>query len=198
MKTIKFFYGLGSRYSYLAVSQIDKIQRQANAKIDWLPLYSARLFVDAKHNPFMADNLRGQYDPDYRVKDTKRWSDYYSIPFTEPDSEGVDWSLHVKACLIAKERNLIKEYTSLLFDQTFGRGRPSKTTAELVVLAVRLGMDASSFEEDLLSDAIKDEEARIVEDAINAGVFGVPSFLVGTELFWGQDRIPLVIHHLQS
>ena len=198
MTKIKFFYGLGSRYSYFAASQIDTVKKETDLEVEWLPLYSARLFDELKNNPFASENRRGQYAFEYRVRDAKRWSEFYSIPFVEPETSGVDWPLQVHACLIAKEHGLIEQYTSRLFDQTFGKGRPSKSHDDLGTLAGELGMDVSGFQEKLLCDAKADEASNILEDAVRLGIFGVPSFAVGKEVFWGQDRIPLLIHHLQS
>ena len=197
MTIIKFFYGLGSRYSYLAASQIDIVKTQTKAEIEWLPLFSTRLFDKSKSDPFAPDNLRGQYTPEYRTRDAKRWAKLYEIPFVEPKTSDVDWSLHVQACLIAKELGAVEEYTSLLFDRTFGKGQPLKSHDDLLALAGQLGMDISAFRKKLLSNAKADDERNILEEADKLGIFGVPSFVVGKEVFWGQDRIPLLIHHLQ-
>ncbi|MFN9061920.1 MAG: hypothetical protein ACK5WL_18360, partial [Pseudanabaena sp.] len=59
--TIDFYYGLGSRYSYLAASQIPRIQSQFDCKFIWKPLFSGALIRLRPHNPFTDQPSSGQY-----------------------------------------------------------------------------------------------------------------------------------------
>jgi 2-hydroxychromene-2-carboxylate isomerase len=62
----------------------------------------------------------------------------------------------------------------------------------VIALAAELGFDEADFRAGLGSPEIKDELKRVTQEAAEQGVFGVPSFLVGEELFWGHDRMDYV------
>ena len=72
--------------------------------------------------------------------------------------------------------------------------------AQLIAALNQAGLDGQT----LVSAAQKDAEALQAEidadsaDAVEAGIFGAPSFVVGSEMFWGQDRIDLLCWHLDN
>ena len=85
---IDFYYGLGSRYSYLASTRIEALEAATGRTVRWRPLYSGDLFEARGTNPFAAAEPRsGQYDPAYRRADAEAWADCYGVPFREPAGE---------------------------------------------------------------------------------------------------------------
>ena len=73
MATVDFIYGLGSRYSYLAATQLARIERETGATFRWRPLSSSRLIGRRADDPFAA-KAGGQYDWDYRRRDSEAWA----------------------------------------------------------------------------------------------------------------------------
>jgi 2-hydroxychromene-2-carboxylate isomerase len=63
-------------------------------------------------------------------------------------------------------------------------------------IAAASGLAESAFAEALTAPATAQAQAATLAEALAAGVFGVPSFVVGDRLFWGNDRLPLLRHHL--
>jgi 2-hydroxychromene-2-carboxylate isomerase len=90
MRQVDFYFGLGSRYSYLAATQVPRIARETGAHFVWRPLYSRVLIARAGRDPFAADGRRGQYEPAYRTKDAQRWARCYGVPYAEPDWDAID------------------------------------------------------------------------------------------------------------
>ena len=81
---VDFYLGLGSRYSYLAASQVDRIEKTHGCRFVWKPIASGALMDRRGGNPFRGEPLSGQYDWGYREYDAKCWAAYYGIPFREP------------------------------------------------------------------------------------------------------------------
>ncbi len=198
MKEIDFYFGPGSRYSYIAATQIARIAQEESVIFNWLPVCSRLLIQQAPFDPFASQHQRGQYTPEYRVKDAQRWARYYSIPFQEPDIEGVDWSSIIKACLAARSLGEVEAYSLTVFGDVFGSGLPPKSVQRLFELAEHVGLSATQFRVLFSSESIADQESAIPLQATANGVFGVPAFIVDGEVFWGQDRIPLLLHHLRN
>jgi 2-hydroxychromene-2-carboxylate isomerase len=72
---VAFYYGLGSRYSYLASTQIARLDTDTGCRVHWRPLYSADLFQARGADPFQGRPVSGQYDWAYRRFDAACWAD---------------------------------------------------------------------------------------------------------------------------
>ncbi len=198
MRQVDFFFGLGSRYSYLAATQVPLIARETGARFIWRPLYSRVLIARAGRDPFAVDARRGQYESAYRTKDAQRWARYYGVAYVEPDWEAIDWRLLAMACVAAELLGHAEPVARELFAQCFAKGGRSFDPDSLAALVARLGAPADAFRSLLQSDDVERRHEQTIADALAAGAFGVPSFVVDGELFWGQDRLPLLRRHLKG
>jgi 2-hydroxychromene-2-carboxylate isomerase len=197
MRTVEFFFGVGSRYSYLAATQIPIIAADTNVTFVWRPMHSRELIAAAGNDPFRPEATRGQYEPEYRRRDASRWADYYGVPYIEPDWPGTDWKLLAMACIAAGQLGVAERFAQLVFAASFGAGEAPRNTTELRELAVAAGLDGQSFLDLIHAESTRELHSRNVDDARCAGAFGVPTFVTDDgQLFWGQDRIPLLRRHL--
>jgi 2-hydroxychromene-2-carboxylate isomerase len=94
---IDFYLGLGSRYSYLAASQVDRIEKTHGCRFVWKPIASGALMDRRGGNPFRGEPLSGQYDWSYREYDAKCWAAHYGIPFREPVAFRTDPAMRRRA-----------------------------------------------------------------------------------------------------
>ena len=83
-----------------------------------------------------------------------------------------------------------------MFAAIFVEERPRIDRALCAELAERAGLDRARFEAELDSRESKAEQERILRQALARGAFGVPTFIAGGRLFWGNDRLVLLRHHL--
>src|SRR5262245_12995927 len=91
LTSVDFFFGAGSRYSYLAATRIASLQSETGATVRWRAVYSPELIRRAGSDPFAKDVVRGQYDAAYRTQDATRWARFLGVPYVEPDFAAVDW-----------------------------------------------------------------------------------------------------------
>jgi 2-hydroxychromene-2-carboxylate isomerase len=126
-RTIDFFYGIGSRYSYLAASRMEALARDTGATVRWRPLYSRLLMERRGMDPFQGPPASGQYEPAYRTRDVARWASCYGIPFHDPDWEALDWHRFALAAVAADRLGGVVPFTTALFDAVFGAGVAPKT-----------------------------------------------------------------------
>ncbi len=95
-----------------------------------------------------------------------------------------------------RRRQVASRYTLNLYDAVFGDGTPPLTDQDLGRIAEKSGLKGSQFLP-LIDDAETGQHhEKNIADAIAAGVFGVPSFVVDGQMFWGNDRLALLRHHL--
>ncbi len=196
---VDFYYSIGSRYSYLAATQIDALIQQTGCQVEWHPIDSVRLISQRESSPFEGKPVSGQYEWTYRELDAKRWAKLYGVPYIEPRGRvHFDSELLAQACTVAKCFGKVAEYSRLLFAAMFQDSRTKIDDRDCIAYAEACGIAASDFDPRLRSQETADRLALTIDNALHAGVFGVPTFIALDELFWGNDRIGLLSHFLRG
>jgi 2-hydroxychromene-2-carboxylate isomerase len=188
---VDFYLGLGSRYSYLAASQVDRIESQYGCRFVWKPIASGALIDRRGDNPFRRKGGVGQYDWSYREYDAKAWAAHYGIPFREPAGFAVAADVPALACLAAERQGALVPCCRALFAMIFAEGAVIDETV-IDALPARLGLDGAAFRRDLTSPATRARHEGLIDEAQARGAFGVPTFFLDGRMFWGNDRLPLL------
>jgi 2-hydroxychromene-2-carboxylate isomerase len=198
MADVAFYFSIGSRYSYLASSQIEELVAETGCRVEWLPLNSVRLLQERGGGPFRGEPVSGQYDWSYRTRDAERWAELYGIPFVETRGRvEINSEALALACTAAKRLGKVEAVSRALFAAMFDGGTSLIDVHECVRRAEGCGIAAATFLAELELPATKKQLDQTMKAAQRAGVFGVPAFVVGGELFWGNDRLVLLKRHLQ-
>jgi 2-hydroxychromene-2-carboxylate isomerase len=190
-QTVDFYLGLGSRYSYLAASQVERIEKTYGCRFVWKPIASGALMDRRGGNPFRGAPLSGQYDWGYREYDAKCWASYYGIPYREPVAFRVDPDRLALACLAADGQGALIACCRLLHQMIFVDGIVIDDSV-ISGLPERLGLDAQAFQRALKSSETRARHDGLLDEARARGAFGVPTFFVGERMFWGNDRLVLL------
>ena len=198
MKSIDFTYSIGSRYSYLAQSQVAALERDFGVAMRWLPLRSGELMRQAGRMPFEGPAASTQYVPAYRSTDAARWARLYGIAYDEPDWAAIDFARVNMAAVAAAAQADPADHSRLLFRHAYGEGAESFDDALLKAIALKAGLDADRLVAEIDAPQAQARHHATLEAALSVGVFGVPSFVIGGEVFWGNDRIVLLRHHLAN
>jgi 2-hydroxychromene-2-carboxylate isomerase len=193
---VEFFYGPGSRYSYLASTQLDRLVADTGCCVRWRPLFSGDLFAARGRNPFAGEPASGQYDWAYRRRDAERWAAYYGVPYREPDDVAFDPRRLALACTAAARLGVVEPFSRRVFRALFVDGISALDDDFCAALAERVGLDQAPFRFALEQPATAAQLAATVEEALARGVFGVPSFVLGDEVYFGNDRLVLLRHAL--
>ena len=193
---VEFFFSPGSRYSYLAASQVPSLESESGCRVDWRPVNGPEIRALRGRDPFAGDPVSGQYDWGYRRRDAEAWADYYGIPFREPPTHTFDFRLLAQAATAAQRLGAAAAYGWRLCSAIYGSDEWPVDESICVRLAEEIGLPVAQFAA-LLADPRTDEQlARTAREAFTRGAFGVPTFFVGQQMFWGNDRIVLLKHFL--
>jgi 2-hydroxychromene-2-carboxylate isomerase len=193
---VDFFYGLGSRYSYLASTQIARLEADTGCRVRWRPLYSADLFAARGADPFKGQPASGQYDWAYRRRDAERWAAYYGVPYREPEGVRFDPRRLALACTAAAPSGAVESFSRRVFQALFVDGTSPLDDEACAGLTRETGLDEKTFRAALGQPETATRLTATVEEAATRGIFGVPSFVIGDEVYFGNDRLPLVRHAL--
>ncbi len=200
MKTIDFYYSIGSRYSYLASTQIETLAQEFNYQVLWHPVNSVRMMDKRGVSPFAGKPVSGHTNGlIYRELDAKRWAKLYGIPYLEPRGRvQFNAELLARACTTAKYLCKVEEYSRLLFKAMFEDSLSQIDEKECVIRAEACGISKGEFQTLLTATETEKQLNSTLNRALESGVFGVPTFIVSGQLFWGNDRIILLRHHLKT
>jgi 2-hydroxychromene-2-carboxylate isomerase len=193
---VDFYYGLGSRYCYLASTRTPRLEADTGCRLRWRPLHSADLFRARGADPFRDRPVSGQYEWAYRRLDAERWADYYGVPFREPEDVRFEPRRLALAATAAFRLGAVERFSRRLFQAIFVDGTSPLDDTACGQLARQVGLDPISFAVALDEPATTAALEATVAAALAAGVFGVPSFVLDGQVYFGNDRLPIVRHAL--
>jgi 2-hydroxychromene-2-carboxylate isomerase len=189
---VDFYFGPGSRYSYLAALQVGRISAETGALFRWVPVLSGDLLART------GGVHRSPQDPTYRTIDVERWARHYDVPFHDIVVE-VDWARWAIACTAAQRLGRAEPFALALYQRAYGQGHPPLNSDDLGSVALAADLDVAAFRSACASGQTIAAYQDNLDAALAAGAFGVPTFVAESgELFWGQDRLPLLVDHLKG
>jgi len=196
---VDFYFGPGSRYSYLAATQLPRLAAETGAVFRWRCAISADLVAPGEADPFADANRRGQYASDYRLRDVERWARHYRVPFFDVGDSLDAWRRRALACVAAERLNRGAEMGAAMLIACHGQGEPPRTDADYARLANVAGLNPDLLLSALAAPDTSAAYTANVARARAAGAFGVPTFVTADgALFFGQDRLPLLRDHLAA
>ena len=195
-RELTYYFSTGSRYSYLSMSQLPDIEQRYGVEFNWVPVNGKRIRSLRGADPFAGPPQSGQYDWDYRETDAKAWAAYYGIEFVEPQDVEFDVELLLRAVIAAQQQGQVRAYAWSLAREVFALGTwpLDQTVADRVARDLDLDMDA--FSAACAASATQTRLEDNCSEAVARGAFGTPTLFVGEDMFWGNDRLPLVRHRL--
>lgn len=194
MKTIFFYYDFISPYAYLAWAQMPVIQKAVDCKIVYKPVLFAGLL-----------NHHGQKGPaeiiakrDYTLRDAYRLAQHFKIPMIGPPAHPFSPLIPLRLCMAMEDEQSLQKITGLLFKASWGDGQDITNPMVLGQLVLAAKVSPDGLMEKVQSQKVKDALKQNGDEAIALGIFGVPTFVVDREIFWGHDRMPLLLEFLQG
>lgn len=189
---IEFFFEFSSPYSYLAATQLAAICDATGARIELKPMLLGVVFKEIGNALPASIPAKGKY----MFGDIKRWARHYDVPFRWPSMFPIS-AINAKRAVLAARREHGPEVAQALMLHLFRgywvEGLDLGSTESLEILLQNAEQDLSGLIEKTQEPSIKEELKLITQEAVDRGVFGAPTFFVGEQMFWGNDRIDFLI-----
>jgi len=195
VKSVDFYFDFSSTNSYFAAFILPEICERNDARIDWLPIHLAAVFRGTGFDVMAMPPAKARY----LWRDHQRYAEMTGLPFRKPSRFPVKTSAALRGVLAARRiaENADADFSQAVFRAYWERDEDISDPIVLGSLAESVGLDRGAFLNSIDSAAIRDELAAITARAIERGVFGAPTFFVGTEMFWGKDRLDFVERELR-
>jgi len=192
--TIEFFWDPASPFTYLAATQIEALAAECGAELRWKPFLLGKVFEATGNRPPVSVPAKGKH----LFQDLARWAKFYGVPLQFPKSFPVNSVQPERAAIAADKAGKGVAFAKAVMSAHWADGRDISQADELKAIAASVGLDGEAIIAATQDPAIKEILKANTEDAIKRGVFGAPTFFVGAEMFWGNDRLQLLGAHLKG
>jgi 2-hydroxychromene-2-carboxylate isomerase len=189
-RTARVFFDFVSPYSYLALTHLAPFGERHGIEWDPAPVFYAAL-LDANHLVGPAETLAKRR---YTLTDVLRAAELQGVPLVGPPAHPFRSLEALRVATVFAGHPRALELSVALSAACWAEGRDLTDWGVLAEVVGRVGLDGGKTEpEGLAIRASAPEVKRALQErtaaAIEAGVFGVPTFELDGELFWGHDRL---------
>ncbi len=194
MKTVEFYYDLVSPYSYLAHREVSRICREHGTGLSLRPM-----LLGAVHNAVgLQAPIETRAKARYQAKDIQRWAERYGLPMDFPNPFPFRTLKTMRAAMFIEDRGELEAFTREAFALYWEEGgapgglEEAHEDGPVSEVARRIGADPEEVLAGASAPGAKEALKAATGGAVERGVFAAPTFFVGDEMFWGNDRLHFV------
>jgi 2-hydroxychromene-2-carboxylate isomerase len=182
---LDFFYFFGSAYAYLSVMRISELAANAGVTVNWRP-FSVRALMVEQNNVIRNQKQKMAYS----FRDLERRAARHGLPFVAPPIWPTDPDqLANRVGIVAMTDGWCEPYTIASFRSWYLDGHPLGEPEALSGVLRSLGREPEPIIKRADSPEIRERYDAETDAARQLGAFGSPTFAVGKEIFWGDDRL---------
>ena len=193
-KKLEVYLSVGSPFAYFSITQLEMMVERTGCEVEY-NLLDLGVIKELADNPGPAV-VPGKLN--YLIKDIKDWVEFLGIPFNMPAKFPVTSRESAAVGRLAREKGKLNEFVEALMPAYWVDGKDPSNPEVLATIGAGVGLDAAEVKA-AISDA--DNLAALhkeMEAAVKRGVFGVPTFFVGDDMYWGNDRLMFVANALMD
>ena len=199
MKQVEFFFDLSSPWTYLAFSRLEALIARQQAELIWYPILVGGVFNAVNDSVYEQRANPNPVKGRYYLKDLQDWARYCEVKIGQPPVFPVRAVELMRAAIVAQEKKCISAFCWAAFKAYWGELKDVSQVEERAALCVAAGMDPVETERRIADEDVKTRLRENTELLISRGGFGSPSFFVnGTDMYFGNDRLPLLEHALAA
>lgn len=194
MKKIDFYFDISSPYSYLAHEQIKRFEKENKIKVNYMPILLGGIHQLANItapglNPSIAKHM---------IKDLKICADWFKVKFQFNRYFPLKTVNIMRGALVAEKEGFLINYVDQFYKAAWVDSLNLNDGKILERFIKNMDINPKSFIEKLSDQKIKDDLKTRTNNAFKKGVFGAPTFIVGSKMFFGQDRLEFVFREAKK
>lgn len=193
MAKLEVFFDCSSPWTYLAVAKIGDLARKHDAELIWRPVLVGGIFNQVNQQVY--ENRANPDHPKYRYmrKDLMNWAGYHDVHIVWPSIFPVNSVKAMRACIAALDDGKVEPFALEICDAYWGRNQDISQDDVVATCAQAVGLDAVSILARAGEPEIKERLKDYTQQVVDRGGFGSPTmFINGEDMYFGQDRLPLI------
>lgn len=181
-----FYFDLGSPYAYLAAERISGLFTEAELEQpEWQPILLGGLFGRFDRGSWSETPARAEGMAEVE----RRAAEYGLPPIAWPQPWPGNTLVAMRAATFAKQTGRIVSFSLAAFRQAYAAGRDLTDVDNVMIAGAACEMHPRALLKAVETRVVKDALREATDRAGDLGVEGVPSVVVGDEVFWGDDRL---------
>ena len=194
---IDFYFDVSSPWTYLAFRNIQPMAAELNATINWRPVLVGGIFNTVNQRIYASREDRNSPRNRYILKDLQDCARQIGLHIVFPPKVFPLNSVKaMRGCIWLAAHTDLKHHLLAFMEAAFAayftRQEDLSQDSVLAKICQDLGIDATAFSEGIMQPEVKQTLKDNTDEAIARGAFGVPSFFVGDDMYFGNDRLDLL------
>lgn len=186
-KTVEFYYDFGSPASYLAYKHLPVIAQRHGAEIAYKPFLLGGVFKSTGNHSPVEVPAKGKW----MWQDLKNFADRYKAAFNANSHFPIN-TLHLMRGAYAVAPGDLQRYSDAMFQAIWVDDMDLNQPKLIGQVLTKAGFDAKAIFAAVEQDEAKGKLRATTDQAVARGAFGAPTFFVGDQMFFGQDRLDFV------
>jgi len=185
--TLSFWFEFASTYSYPAAMRIEALAAERGVKLAWRPFLLGPIFHEQgwDDSPFNIYPVKGRY----MWRDLDRICAAHGIPMRHPSQFPRNGLLAARVACRFADAPWLPDFVRAVYRANFAEDLDISSPETVTRCLAVSGRDPAALLAEAQSPEAKERLRANTNEAIALGIFGAPSFTIGSELFWGHDRI---------
>jgi 2-hydroxychromene-2-carboxylate isomerase len=188
---VDYYFDYCCPWTYLSFKRLIQTTTRTASEINWKPVLIAD--IEAEIGPKIDSRTLYPSEVNYENKDLQDWANYCDLKITPRNEDPKNVSkkaLYGAFCAI--EANKITDYSRLVFDAYFGGLKDISNNEVLTEIAAKLELDPTDYESAINSTVNLKRLKNNATELTERGGFGSPTMFVEDDMYYGNDRMPLV------
>jgi 2-hydroxychromene-2-carboxylate isomerase len=192
---IDFWFTMGSTYSYLSVMRLPELERTSGIRFNWRPFHLLVILQEMKHIPFADKPTKSAY----MWRDIERRAAMYGIPASLPAPYPAKQSILANlVATVGMRHGWGVDFVRAAYRRWLQLGQETGAEPNVSESLRDIGQEPQAVLAMANAPETKDRLMAEISVARGLGIFGSPTFAVGRELFWGDDRLDDAISWCRS
>ena len=192
MKTLEFYFDCSSPWTYLAFHNVQPMAKEIGAQIAWKPILVGGIFNTVNKTVYESREKPHPVKSRYYKKDLQDWARHSGLKIGMPPVFPVNSVKAMRGGFVALEHGILPQYARAVFEAYWGELQDISQDDVLRPIVQMVGLDADEFFAKIAQAPYKDRLRANTEEVIARGGFGSPTMFVGDDMYFGNDRLPLV------
>ena len=194
---VDFYFDVSSPWTYLAFRNIQPMAKELNVAINWRPVLVGGIFNTVNQRMYASREDSNSPRNRYALKDLQDCARQTGVSIVFPPKVfPVNSVKAMRGCIWIARNDATKEHFLPFIEATFAayftRQEDISQNDVLASICRQTGIDADAFAAGITQADIKDALKANTDEAISRGAFGVPSFFVADDMYFGNDRLDLL------
>lgn len=198
-RRLDFYFDCSSPWTYLAFHAIQPLATEMAAEIVWKPILVGGVFNAVNQTVYESRAKPNPRKQAYMLQDLAAWAKLYGLGIVFPPKVfPVNSVKCMRGAFVALDEGKLVPYATAAFEAYWGNDLDIAQEAVLADVATHAGLERQRFFSGIETDSCKARLRTNTDELIARGGFGSPTIFVGDQMFFGNDRMPLIRAALEA